>query len=106
MGLFGYDEAVASGGHLTYSGEWFVTVGVSEVFVEQLNVFEGQFHGNTDNLATRYWDDGRKIMSWISWEGHDEGDMNSNAAMSSASFFGETTWMSVEEVAQLFNVSL
>ena len=92
--------------HLTYSGEWFATVGVSAVFVEQLNVFEGQFHINTDNLVTRYWDDGQKTMSWISWKGHDEGDMSPGAATSSVSSIGETTWMSVEEVSQLFNVSV
>jgi hypothetical protein len=106
MGLFGYDEAVASGGHLTYSGEWFATVGTSVVFVEQLNVFEGQFHVNTDNVVTSFWDDGQKTMSWILWEGHDEGDMSPSAATSSASGFGESTWMSVEEVALLFNVSV
>ena len=41
----------------------------------------------------------------IVWEGHDEGDMAPNAATSSASGLGEITWMSVEEVAQLFNTS-
>ena len=102
-----YDEAVASGSQLTYSeGEWSATVGKSAIYVEQLNVFEGQFHINTDNLVTRFWDDGRKTMSWISWKGHDEGDMSPNAAASSDSGFGESTWMSTAEVAQLFNVSV
>ena len=32
--------------------------------------------------------------------------MSPNAAAKSVSFFGEATWMSVEQVAQLFNVSV
>ena len=109
MGLFGYDEAVAWGGHLTYSeGAWAVTVGMSAVFVEQLNVFEGQFHPNINNMqdVTRFWDDGQNTMSWISWKDHDEGDMSPGAATSSVSIFGEASWMSTAEVAQLFNVSI
>ena len=107
MGLFGYDEAVASGGHFTYSeGEFMATFGISAVFVEQLNIFEGQTHANTDGWVFRYWDDGRKTMPVIGWKGHDEGDMRPNAATSSVSQFAEETWMSVEEVAQLFNTSV
>ena len=107
MGLFGYADIAESGGHLTYSeGDFVVTVGMSAVFVEQQNVFEGQFHLNTDNDVTRFWDDGRKTTPWIGWKGHDEGDMSPNAAASSLSGFGQMTWMSVEEVALLFNVSV
>ena len=74
--------------------------------MEQQNVFQGQFHVDVDDPVWRFWDDGRKTMSEISWEGHDEGDMSPNAATSSFSGFGESTWMSVEEVAQLFNTSV
>ena len=42
----------------------------------------------------------------LAWEGHDEGDMHPNAATSSFSFFAERAWMSVDEVAQLFNTSV
>ena len=61
---------------------------------------------DTDDNTWRFWDDGRKSMSTIAWEGHDEGDMNPNAATSSRSGIGVVTWMSVEEVAQLFNTSV
>ena len=83
------------------------TLGISAVFVEQQqqNIFQGQLHSNTDDFVDRYWDDGRKTMPWIAWEGHDEGDIAASAATSSLSAFGEITWMSVEEVAQLLNKS-
>ena len=74
--------------------------------MEQLNVFEGQLHANADSWVFRYWDDGRKTVPGIAWRGHDEGDMSPNAASSSFSRFAEVTWMSVEEVAQLFNTSV
>jgi len=104
----GYANILAAGAQLAYeySEEKFTaTRSISAVFVEQQNVFEGQYHDNTDDLVYRYWDDGRKTMS-IVWEGHDEGDMSANAATSSFSSFGEITWMTVEEVAQLLNTSL
>ena len=105
----GYANILAAGAQLAYeySEEKFTaTRSISAVFVEQQNVFEGQYHDNTDDLVYRYWDDGRKTMSMIVWEGHDEGDMSANAATSSFSSFGEITWMTVEEVAQLLNTSL
>ena len=100
---------LASGAQLAFDyseGEWRETAGISAVFVEQQNVFQGQLHQDTDDWVTRYWDDGRKTSPMIIWEGHDEGDMSPNAATSSISGFGEVTWMSVEEVAQLFNTSV
>ena len=104
--LAGYADIVAAGGQSTYSGGLFGgTAGVSAVFVEQQNVFEGQFHANTDDWVFRFWDDGSKTMPTIGWEGHDEGDMNANAATSSWSTFGDITWVPVEEVAQLLNTS-
>ena len=105
----GYANVLASGAQLAfpYSEEGFMyTTGISAVFVEQLNVFEGQFHLDTDDNTWRFWDDGRKSMPLIAWEGHDEGDMNPNAATSSFSRFSEVTWSSVDEVAQLFNTSV
>jgi hypothetical protein len=106
MFLSGLTDIIASGGQSTYEdGQFGSTVGVSVVFVEQLNVFEGQYHRNTDDFVYRFLDDGHKTMPGIGWEGHDEGDMASNAATSSWSGFGEITFMSVEEVAQLFNTS-
>ena len=108
MPLAGHDDAIAVGAQKTYyfsEGLFGGTLGISAVFVEQLNVFEGQYHSNNDDFIIRYWDDGRKTMSRLAWEGHDEGDMHPNAATSSLSLFGEITWMPVEEVAQLFNLS-
>ena len=106
--LAGYAAGLAAGAQLPFEyseGEFTSTSGVSAVFGEQLNVFDGQYHYNTDDWVIRYWDDGRKTVPRIGWEGHDEGDMSANAATSSYSNFGEVTWMPVEEVAQLFNMS-
>jgi len=109
MRLAGYAEVVAAGAQLTYEyseGEYGATLGISAVYAEQLNVFEGQYHSNTDDYVWRYWDDGSKTAPTIGWEGHDEGDMASNAATASWSSSREITWMSVEEVAQLLNKSV
>ena len=99
--LGGYAEMFASGAQLEYDyseGEFYRTLGISAVFVEQLNVFEGQFHANVDDWVFRYWDDGRKTTPTILWEGHDGGDMHPNAATSSVSLFGEVNWMSVKKL--------
>ena len=108
MFLAGYTEAEAAGSTLEYeySGEWTATLGISAMFVEQQNMFEGQYHSNVDDFVLRYFDDGRKIVPQIGWEGHDEGDMAPNAATASWSAFGDITWMSLEEVAQLFNTTV
>ena len=105
--VYTYAEAQANS-----VGEWTSTMGISAVFSEQQNAFEGQFHTNTDDWVYRYWDDGRKTMPFIAWEGHDEtemaGDdakMAADATTASWSAFGEITWMTVVEVAQLFNTS-
>ena len=108
MFLAGYAAQMAAGAQLAYGysgGEFDLTSGISAVYVEQLNVFESQLHTNTDDWVVRYWDDGSKTMPEIAWEGHDEGDMHPNAATSSFSYFGDFTWMTVEEVAQLLNTS-
>ena len=104
-----YAEALAAGAQLAYEyseGDFGSTYGISAVYVEQLNAFEGQYHKNTDDWVIRYWDDGRKTIPYIGWEGHDEGDMSPNAATASWSSFGEVTFMSVEEVAQLLNTAV
>jgi hypothetical protein len=109
MKLAGYADAIAAGDQLTDvhpEGDFGSTRGISVVYVEQYNVFECQYHPNTDDLVVRYWDDGSKTMPRIAWEGHDEGDMHPNAATSSHSAFAEGTWVPVEEAAQLFNASV
>ncbi len=108
MILAGYAEmqaAGAQGTNVVSEGQFGSTLGISAVFSEQLNIFQGQYHSNTDDYVWRYWDDGSKTAPTIGWEGHDEGDMASNAATASWSAFREITWMSVEEVAQLLNKS-
>ena len=107
--LAGGGNAEAAGAQLPFDhlgGDFTFTSGISAVFVEQQNVFEGQLHMNADDSTWRFWDSGRKTMPTIAWEGHDEGDMSSNAATSSFSAFGEFTWLSADEVAQLFNTSV
>ena len=106
--IAGYAEAISSGAQVVvpYSqGEYVATAGISAVFTEHLNLFEGQVHRHTDDYVFRFWDSGRKTAPVIGWEGHDEGDASSNAATSSFSSFAEITWMSAEEVVQLFNTS-
>jgi hypothetical protein len=44
-------------------------------------------------------------MPMLGWEPHDEGDMHPSAASSSWSGWGEITWMSIDEVAQLLNTT-
>ena len=44
-------------------------------------------------------------MSDIGWEGHNEGDMSSNAATSAWSSVGEVIWTPVEDVATLLNTT-
>ena len=88
------------------TGEFIATTSISAVFEEQQNVFEGQFHVNADDFVYRFWDSGLETMPAIGWEGHDEGDMSPNAASTSWGSFNEFTWMSVEEVAKLFNTTV
>ena len=111
MRLAGYAAQMAAGAQSTFqysegNSDFGATEGISAVFVEQQNIFQGQLHSNTDDWVARYWDDGRKTMPFIGWEGHDEGDMSANAATSSYSSFAEATWVTVEEVAQLLNTSV
>ena len=81
-------------------GEFTAAIGISAVYVEQQNIFEGQVHAPSDDDYYRYWDSGLKTMPTIGWEGYDAGDMHPNAATSSFSLFGELAWLSTEEAAQ------
>jgi hypothetical protein len=106
MLMTGHAEAVASGAQIPndYSEREFISTGaISAVFVDHLNVFEGQWHKDTDDYVAFHWDSGLKTSPFITWESHDEGDMSPNAATSSLSGFGELTWMTIEEVAQLLD---
>ena len=87
-------------------GEFRATLLTSATFVDQLNLFQGQMHKNSDNYVHRYYDDGRSNMPRIIWETHDEGDASPNSATSSLSGFGEYIWTPTEEVAKLFNTTV
>ena len=100
-------DASAAGAQQTSAStnDFTATTGISAVFVEQLNIFQGEFQKNTDDYVFRYWDDGRPSMPLIGWEGHDEGDLSPNAATSAWSGVGEFKCTSVEDVAKLFNTT-
>ncbi len=107
--LVGYAEMVASGGQVievVLNGTFGASMGLSAVFVEQLNVFEVQLHQSSDDYVIRFWDDGRRKAPVIAWEGHDEGDMAANAATASFSCFGDVTFISVKELAQVLNTTV
>jgi hypothetical protein len=106
MFLAGYAELLAAGNQFPFDAsklEFAVALGISAVFVEQLNLFEGTLHVNSDDVTGRWWDDGRKRMPQIVWEGNDEGNKNPNAATSAWTACSEITWVSTEEAAALLN---
>ena len=72
MGLTKYEAMLATGIHNYEFRDFAVSVGISAVFVEQTNVFEGQLHADNSDWVSRYWDDGRKTSPYIMWKGHDE----------------------------------
>lgn len=104
----GYDEVLSEGAQLPYlfdgSNTFAFSYSISSVFVEQLNIFEGEFHKNNDDVTVRYWDDGRPKNPSISWEPRDEGDKGEHSASSSWSAVGYQSWMSSESAAQILNM--
>ena len=46
-------------------GDFVKTRSISAVYVEQLNIFQGQLHSNTDDWVVRNWDRGLKTAPWI-----------------------------------------
>jgi hypothetical protein len=106
MFLKGFTEFLEAGNQFPFdasTAEFVFTLGISAVFVEQLNLFEGTIHTNSDDVVLRWWDDGRKTMPSVGWETTDEGDKNLNAATSAWSAIIKITWMSTEEVSTLLN---
>ncbi|KAL7532005.1 hypothetical protein ACHAWF_003984, partial [Thalassiosira exigua] len=73
------------------------------IAVPQTNVFEGQFHKNTDNFVICFFDDGRSILPTMGWRVHDEGDNHPNAAISSFSHSSTLTLITAEEAASMFD---
>lgn len=70
------------------------TLGISTVYVEQTNVFEYAAHRNTENMVTRFWDDGRKTMPLNMWVTH-EGIETDGAHQ----VVGQFVWLSANEAA-------
>ena len=54
------------------------TAVISSIFVEQLNLFEVQFHFNGWNGVTRCWDGGYSTMPTIASKFHDDGNISLN----------------------------
>ncbi|KAL7544860.1 hypothetical protein ACHAWF_008223 [Thalassiosira exigua] len=106
--LSGLDEAVEAGAQLVFEQvqeKFVIDGGISAVYVPQTNVFEGQYHPNTDNHVNRLWDDGRQSMGgMIAWEVHDEGDLSPNAGSSAFPGIAEWDWISAEEAAGLLGL--
>lgn len=99
----GGDETVAAGvqGYVDDPTVGFSSVlGISTVYVEQTNVFEFVGHRNTENMATRFWDDGRKAMPLNMWVTHD-GVQTDNAHQ----VIGQFVWLSADEAAGFIGVN-
>ncbi|KAK1737459.1 hypothetical protein QTG54_011745 [Skeletonema marinoi] len=79
------------------------TLGISAVYVDQTNVFEYEAHRNTENMVTRFWDDGRDKMPLNMWVTHDADRTEQTA--NALQVFGQFTWMSTEEAATFLNVT-
>jgi len=79
---------------------------LSSSYSPQGNVFESVWTSTYDDWTGRFWDDGLPTNSDIIWEGHDAGDLSPNADTSALACFGTITWISVEEVATILNVSV
>ena len=100
----GYKAAAEAGAELEFEDEeksFTDTDGISAVFVEQLNIFEGEFHRNNDNGQWRFWDDGRETSSSIGWEVHDDGNMHPNEVTSAFSMVFTMTWITAAEAAEI-----
>lgn len=105
-----YDGVLASGAQLPYvfdgSESFAMTYSISSVFVEHLNIFEGEYHKNNDDVAVRFLDDGRQGNPTYAWEPRDEGDKGPNAGTSSWSQFGDHTWLSTADASLLLKTAV
>ena len=104
MFLKGFTESLEAGAQIPFDAskaEFSYTLGISAVFVEQLNLFEGTLNSNTDDYVVRWWDDGRKTTPSVGGETTDEGYKSPNAASTAWSASGTITWMSTEEVSNI-----
>ena len=99
----GYDAATEAGAELEFDEEksFTDTDGISQVFVEQLNIFEGEFHRNNDNGQWRFWDDGRATSPSLGWEAQDDGNLHPNEVTSAFSMVFTMKWITAAEAADL-----
>ena len=73
------------------------TLGSSNVYVDQTNVFEYEAHQNTENMVIRFWDDGREMMPLIMWVTHDADTDRTEQTANAHQAFGQFVWMSTQE---------
>ena len=76
-------------------------ISVSSVLVPTLGLFEGQFHGTTDDWVYRYWDNGSATLPMVGWEGHDDGVTGPKADQQAFSVTGTFTKISTAAAAEL-----
>jgi len=96
-------ETVASGvqGYLDDPTDGFSsTLGISSVFVESKNIFEYEGHRNTENMVTRFWDDGQTTMPLIMWVTHDGVETTVAHQVT-----GKFVWLSANEAARVIGVT-
>lgn len=103
-----YDDVNAAGAQIQSDiyNKFIGSTGISAVYVDQLNIFQGELHNNADNWITLFWDDGRATTPSIGFETHDAGDMHPNALTSAYSARGEFAWLSTSEAEALLNMTL
>jgi len=81
-----------------------LTISLNAVYVPQANIFEVEYHSNSDNFIIRAWDDGSPTSATSGWEAHDAGDTSPMAASTSYSFVGSVEWATVEDAAHILNM--
>jgi hypothetical protein len=81
-----------------------LSISLNANYVPQTNIFEVEYHSNTDNFMIRMWDDGSPASGTIGFEVHDAGDTSPMAASTSYSFVGSIEWATVEDAAHILNM--
>lgn len=81
-----------------------LSISLNAVYVPQTNIFEVEYHSNSDNFVIRAWDDGSPTSATSGWEVHDAGDKSPMAASTSYSFVGSVEWATVEDAARVLNM--
>ena len=99
----GKEQIVEQGAQLTDDTIFFdATLGISSVYVDQINAFDFVAHRNNDHVVIRIVDDGRPKSQFILWEAHDAGD---DITPNAVSVFAKVTWLTTEEASLELNVN-